>query len=279
MSKIILKSICMAIFGICILFSTSAFATDWHVWKNEWIHNGTGQVVNDLEKYFKGKIRIVGAYSTCFPNSSVLFDPIANETTVRWYGAAVNPSTWCGFCVKARGTRKIIVSGLPTWTLKGIIAGPALSQEFVEYGLDKGECYLKVSNTAYNSGPLTIDSIQVAIIPDSLPMQKLFWDSLSTVTWIKTFTNVPLDTTPNNEDFNIDGIGFDAQAGKALIYRAKLHLNSNPSNIVYDVGQYRAEIPIPTPTLTQWGVIILVVLLVSSAVFVMLRRRRATTTA
>ncbi len=269
MCKLTLRIILLALLFICFIFSISAFADSW---QNERIRNRTGGTANDLEKWLQGDVLISQWLSTHFSSFSYLYNAPGNYTKLTWSNGTVPNGTWCGACVKTN-QRRIRHKYLPRWSYakSDSVAGPALSHEFFEYDPpSKGMVSLSVSNNAEDGGPMTIQIIQTTVVDDIIPMQKLVYDSLGSVNWERTWTNVAL---PLQGLFNCDM--YNISAGKAVIYRAKVYLNSDPSNVVEYVGQFQAA-ESAIPTLTQWGLIILVALLVTSAVFIMLKKRKAT---
>jgi hypothetical protein len=268
MYKITSKAILITLILSCFVFSNFVFAVSW---QNERIRNRTGGTANNLEKWLQGEVAISEWFSTHFTSFSYVYNTPGNYTKLTWTDGTVPNGTWCGACIKT-DQKKIKHKYLPRWSYAKTdsVAGPALSQEFAEQG--KGLLGLVISNTAEDGGTITIDTIQVGIVTNPLPIYKLFYDSLGSVSWLNTNTNYPLALNGS-----LIFAGYYAPSGQALIYRAKVHLNTAPSNVVEYAGQYIAEKNIPT--LTEWSIIILVVLLMASALFILLKRRNARVTA
>jgi hypothetical protein len=258
--------ICLAFLCICFMLSTSAFAAAH--WETEKIKNWSTRTMISLEKTAVGDIPVITWDSDKFGAFNSAYNAGQNATTFTWASGNVisGQSAWVGY--KTDSTR-ILYKYMPKWIYaKGdTVAGPALSAGFDEYP-KAGKIDLIISNTAEDGDTLTIDTIQVGVVRSLFLINKLVYDSLGSVSWIVTKTSFSLPLT-GSQIFEVPNVPKNG----GVVYRAKIHLKKNPSNIVECVGQYAEERQ--TPTLTQWGLIILVGLIVASGVFIMLRRRRA----
>jgi hypothetical protein len=265
-------TICLAVLGIYFVFSPSVFADSW---QNEYIHNGTGQTATNLEKWLDGNVLVSDHLGrACFSDFSYGYDATHNWTKCRWYNGSVPDSTHCCACLKT-DKDKIKHRYLPRWSFAksdSIIAGPALSHQFVEFP-KAGKIDVVLANTAADGGAITISTIKVGVVKPPLRISQLDPDSLASVNWIITEgpDTIPLDTAAIDPPLRFEVP--NPPKGSAVVYWASdVYLNSAPSNVVQYVGQYAEQRQ--TPTLTQWGVIILVALLIGSTVFIMLRRRK-----
>ena len=141
-----------------------------------------------------------------------------------------------------------------------------MSHEFVG---DDDPVDLVISNTAEDGGPVTIQTIQVVAVSTIYSIDGLVYDSLDGVTWDETRTDVALalDGSTAFNDYTVPLNG-------AIVYRAKVYLDSDSSNIVEYVGQY---IPTTIPAVSEWGLVVMTLLVLSAGTVVLLRRRRAVT--
>lgn len=202
-------------------------------WQNQWVHNNTGRVANDLEKFVNGNILVSSWYSTLFHGFTYLYDYGQNMTTVRWYSGTVNPCQWTYVCFKTNQPR-VTYRYLPRWSFDGVpgpIVGPVLSAD-LQMGV-AGTATLKLSNDAIDAGPMTVGIIQVAPTKVLYPLDWLKWINLDTLPWATTMNNIPVKM---GQVMPIPPIPMPSDA-VGVIYRARIWLDSDPSNIVEDVIQ------------------------------------------
>jgi len=206
-------------------------------WQNEYLHNGTGVTATNLEKWLEGDVKISGWLSSKFSSFSYAYNLTGNYTKLKWSTGTVADSQSTTACFRT-DKKKIKHKYLPRWTYSvgdSVVAGPGLSHDFLYNDLTPlSVTRFTVSNTATDGDTLTIDSIQVAKVPAAFSINRLFWDSLSSVSWDTTQT---AKTLVLNDSINFGGDTLATLTG-AIVYRAKLHLNSDTTNIVRYVGQY-----------------------------------------
>lgn len=207
--------------------------------QNEYLHNGTGQVANDLEKWLVGNVGISFTLSKLFNSFSYIYLPGENVTKLRWYNGTVAPcqSTNACFC---HNQNKITHKYLPRWSFNGVpnqVAGGALSHDFVQ--VQPGLVNMTIANTPVDGGPATVGIIQVGITNTPFSLETLTWDQMNNIPWTFTMNNIHLNLgsslllPPINLPPTVAGI----------VYRATIWLDADPSNIVTYTGEY-------LPTLT-----------------------------
>jgi len=208
-------------------------------WQNEYLHNGTGQIANDLEKWIVGDVKVSNWLSALFHSFDYIYLPGENVTKLRWSNGTVNPCQWTNACF-CTDKFKITHRYLPRWSFNGVpgpIAGPALSHDFeiVQPGLAN----MTISNTTIDGGPVTVGIIQIAPTDYAYTLETLTWDNMNSIPWATTLNNIPLNTQGG---MVIPGIPMPTTA-VGIIYRATIWLDADPTNIVTYTGQY-----VPTAT-------------------------------
>ncbi len=261
MCKFTQKTLFLVIFGVYLILPPAAFADRW---QNERLHNGTGQDATDLEKWFEGDVRVSKWLSTRFTEFDYTYDGTC--TKLRWSNPQPGPVKHCetvGACART-DKNKIKHCYLPRWSTSGEVAGPGLSDEFVRTGEQLAD--LIISNTAQDGGPITIETIQVGPVDTLYPIEDLFYDDVNDVSWTYTRTDVHLDLDSSEEfsDIDLPSLG-------GIVYRAKIHLDSDPCNVVEYVGQYT---PTTIPTMSEWGLIVMALLLLGLGIVSIKRRLR-----
>jgi len=217
---------------LALLVSTNVLADTA---QNEFLHNGTGQLANDLEKYIDGNVLVSKWASTNFHSFSYTYLPGQNMTKLRWYNGVVAPCQMTTACFSTNQPR-IIHRFLPRWSFDGVpgpIAGPALSVDFM-VPVD-GMVNMNISNMCIDGGPVTVGIIQVGPTNTVYPLEALTWDNLNTIQWCDTRTNLPLKATTGI--FNFPPIPIPPTA-VGVIYRAQIWLDADPTNIIIYTGQF-----------------------------------------
>jgi hypothetical protein len=216
---------------LVLLVSTNVLADTA---QNECLHNGTGQIANDLEKYIDGNVLVSKWASWNFRSFSYIYLPGQNMTKLRWYNGTVANCQWTTACFWTAQPR-ITHRYLPRWSFNGIpgpIAGPALSVAFQAPGT--GAVNMTLANTPIDGGPVTVGIIQVGPTNTVYPLESLTWDNLNTIAWCDTRTNIPLKTTAN---FTLTNIPLSPTA-VGVVYRARIWLDADPTNIIEYTGQF-----------------------------------------
>jgi hypothetical protein len=219
---------------LVLLVSTNVLADTW---QNEFLHNGTGQTANDLEKYINGNVLVSSWCSALFHSFSYIYLPGQNMTKLRWYNGNVANCQWTNACFRT-DKRTITHRYLPRWSFNGIpgpIAGAALSVDFQVPA--PGLINMTLANTPIDGGPVTIGIIQVGPTNTVYPIEALKWGNLNTTLWCDTRTNVPLCTTGS---LLLPALPIPPTA-VGIVYRARIWLDADPTNIVEYVGQFTTD--------------------------------------
>lgn len=216
---------------LVLLVSTNVLADTW---QNEYLHNGTGQTANDIEKWIVGDVLVSSWYSNLFHSFSYIYLPGENVTKLRWFNGNVANCQRTYACFR---TNKNTVTHryLPRWSFNGVsgpIAGAALSVNFTSPAI--GLVNMTVANTPVDGGPVTIGIIQIGPTSTILPLEALTWDNLNTIPWCATVNNIPLTLNGNSI---LPSIPLPPTA-VGIVYRATIWLDSDPANIVTYTGQY-----------------------------------------
>lgn len=207
--------------------------------------NRTGQPANDLEVYLTGKVTISQHWnsgSNPFMNFTVTYDPVNNVTILRWSNGIVNPGEWVHTCLYVQASQ-ITYRYLTQWTWNGVpigTVGASISNDFQDNG---GGKIMEVGNTAENSGPSMIAMIQIGVTYNVYTLPDLVWDNLNTIPWAITMYNIHLNP---GESRALPAIA--VPNGANIVYRYKVYLDADPSNIVDYIGQYT---PMTTPPINQ----------------------------
>ncbi len=243
----------------------------WDV--QEMLHNGTGDTATNLEKWLEGDVKIVDWYrGSVFQSFSYSYDATEDVTKLKWSNGTVADSQWTWACFKTNKPGQVVQKYLPRWTYASgdsVIAGPGLSPGF--YHITPNNGILVIGNTPQDGGPITIQTIDVGDVPAPLSFAQLDYDSLSSVDWDVSLTDqhVPLyDSLVFNLDLPSEG---------SIVFRARVILDDDPSNVVTYSGQYYVKSTSQIPSLTEWGMIIFCVLLFGWMAWVVVRRRRRVT--
>lgn len=208
-------------------------------WQNEYLHNGTGQIANDLEKWIVGDVKVSNWLSALFHSFSYIYLPTENVTKLRWSNGTVNPCQWTNACFRT-DKFKVTHKYIPRWSFNGIpgpIAGPALSADF-QVGAN-GATNMTISNDMIDGGPVTIGIIQLAPVDYAFTLETLTWDNMNSIPWAVTMNDIHMNTAGSmvlpTIPMPTDAVG--------VIYRATIWLDADPANIVTYTGQF-----VPTAT-------------------------------
>jgi hypothetical protein len=238
--KILKLGVLIFVISTLLVFGTVSTALgDW--WQNDWRHNNSGKMANDLEKFVDGNILVSSWYSSIFHNFGYTYDSGQNMTTVRWSTGNWAPCQWGWACYKCN-KQYVTYRYLPRWSWDGVpgpIAGPILSGNLQ---FTTGVANLSLSNTAIDGGPVTIGIIQVGPSNTVYPLEGLTWNNLNTIPWATTWNNIhlmrggilTLPTVPM------------LTGAVGVVYRAQIWLDSDPTNIVQSVVQITpSQTPLP----------------------------------
>ncbi|HWR83118.1 MAG TPA: hypothetical protein VN285_07435 [Candidatus Deferrimicrobium sp.] len=244
----------------------------WDV--QEELHNGTGETATNLEKWLEGDVKIKDWYrGSKFKSFSYGYDATEDETKLKWSNGTVADSQWTWACFKTNKPGQVVQKYLPRWTYASgdsVIAGPGLSLGFIHVTQNNG--HLVISNTPQDGGPITIQTIDVGDVPAILSFAQLDYDSLSSVTWDVSLTD---QHVPLYDSLVFTSLDFPSEG--SIVFRARVILDDDPSNVVTYSGQYYVKSTDKIPTLTEWGMIIFCVLLFGWMAWVIVRRRRRVT--
>jgi len=232
MKNLRVGSLVIALVTLLVLMVSTNVLAD--TLQNEYLHNGTGQIANDLEKWLVGNVGISFTLSKLFSSFSYAYDPVNNVTKLRWYNGTVAPcqSTNACFC---HNQNKITHKYLPRWSFNGVpnsVAGAALSHDFVQ--VQPGLVNMTIANTPVDGGPATVGIIQVGVANTPFSLETLTWEQLENIPWAVTINNIHLNLggslllPPLNLPTNAAG----------LVYRARIWLDSDPTNVVVYTGEY-----------------------------------------
>lgn len=263
MFRFTLRVLSVVLFCTCFMYCPDAAADTW---QNEVVVNKTLETQNDLHKFLAGRVRVSRWLSSHFTAFGYSYSSGDDITTLTWSSGVVGPGQPVGVCARTDRTQ-ITHRYLPQWTQDGApfgAAGAALSHEFVE---NNDTVDLVIGNTATDGGPVTIQTIQVAAVSTIYSIDGLVYDNLDGVTWDETRTDVALalDGSEVFSDYTVPEDG-------AIVYRATVSLDSDPTNIVKYVGQY---IPTVIPAVSEWGLVVMLLLVVAAGTIVIRRRRAA----
>jgi hypothetical protein len=257
--------------AVLLVSSAKCFADTW---QNEYLQNRTGKTATNLEKWFVGDVRVSKWLSQRFEDFDHGYDATNNETKLKWFSGTVADGQWTTACVKT-DKNTVTHKYLPRWTFDEgdmIIAGPALSYVFVQQGRS---VTLTLSNTAMDAEPIVIESIEVGPVPTLYPIEDLIFERLNDVKWTLRRDNLSLQLD-GSQTITLPDLDLPSSAG--IVYRAKVHMDGDPENVVHYMGQYQCVPAGPiVPTVGQWGLIIMATLIVGAGSLVIVRRRRVPT--
>ncbi|GEM_PF-1949142 len=251
-----------------LLLSANAWA-DLDI--QEKVYNHTGKTATNLEKWLEGDVLITDwyqGYGQKFSTFDYGYSPSENYTKLKWSNGTVADGDWTWACVNTnKGWVRQIC--LPRWTFPAddsLGAGPGLSPGFRHTSAQAG--YFAIGNYAIDGGPITFLSVDVGHFATRLSFEQLDYDSLSSAIWDYSLTDQHLALSDSLlfADLTIP-------TGGSIVWRTRVILDSDPSNVVTYSGQYCPSDQIPT--LSEWGMIIFVVLLAGWMAFVVVRRWRA----
>lgn len=248
-----------------IMVIAMAASASADTWQNEKLTNNTALPATNLEKWLVGDVRVSNWGSFRFNSFDYTYNQTDNETVLKWHNGTVLPGQLTSACVRT-DKNEIKHKYKPRWTYDAadsVVAGPALSHDFVAQGGDIHR--LEIGNTTVDGGPLTIQTIQVGSVSTPVTIGQLFFDSLEFVIWTYTDNNVSLAT-----DDSISFTGLSLPSGGAIVYRALVYDDADPTNVVEYTGQYT---PTRVPSTTPIGLLVLLALVLLSAVYVMYKKR------
>lgn len=225
---------------LVLMVSTSALADTWQ--NENKLHNGTGQVANDLEKWIDGDVRVSGWLSALFHSFSYTYLPGENVTKLRWYNGTVNPCQSTNACFRT-DKNTITHRYLPRWSYDGVpgmIAGAALSHSFQQVRPDLVS--MTIANTPEDGGPVTVGIIQIGPTNTVMPIEALNWEGLNNIPWNVTMMDIHQEM---GGSLTLPAIVMPPPA-VGVVYRARIWLDSDPANIVEYAGQY---VPAPVQIL------------------------------
>jgi hypothetical protein len=141
-------------------------------------------------------------------------------------------------CCLWLNTRRIVEKYVRKWSYDGVpyaSAGAAMSPGFQE--IQPGYVGLNLANTALDGGPMTIGIIQAGPAKKVYSLPELVWRNPALdqeIPWVVTLTDIHLQV---GQSITLPAIAMPA-GSVSIVYRAKIWLDSDPTNVVEYVGQY-----------------------------------------
>jgi hypothetical protein len=132
---------------------------------------------------------------------------------------------------------------LPRWSYDGVsgpIAGAALSHSFQMVG--PGLVSMTIGNTPVDGGPATVGIIQIGPTNTVLPIEALNWEGLNKIPFNVAMTDIHQNM---GGSLTLPIVSMPAPA-VGIVYRARIWLDADPTNIVEYAGQY---VPMPVPVM------------------------------
>lgn len=189
-----------------------------------------------MEKWIEGDILIPFWWSSKFNNFDYIYDAVNKVTKLRWSNGTVKTCEYVYVVFVARG-KKIRHKYIPRWSFDGNpygIAGAALSHDF---DILNNQVTMSIENAPIDGGPATVGIIQVGPSETVFAPEDLNWDNLNHIPWSVTMNDIPLDMGQSMmlPTFPVP------PTSKAIVYRATIWLDSDPTNVVEYTGQFTEE--------------------------------------
>lgn len=103
---------------------------------------------------------------------------------------------------------------------------------------------MNIGNYPIDGGPVTIGVIQVGASDKVYELPDLTWDNLSNTTWGVSMNDIHMNM---GECMDLPPVPMSPTTTRAVVYRATIWLDSDPTMITEYTGQMSLPAPEPTP--------------------------------